>query len=123
MAAPANESEEHEMDERRILTEEEAFRLLTHLFATAELHTTEGGYYSDKRIVEGCLPLVDPMIQNGGPDSSDWLEAFKSDTQEALANWTRDQDAYRDFLQRAVGRIVKRRQERSVPTGFLAHLE
>jgi hypothetical protein len=86
-------------------------------------YTTEGGYYSDKRIVERCLPLVDPMIQNGGPYSSDWREAFKSDTHEALANWTRDQDAYRDFLQRAVGRIVKRRQERSVPTGFLAHTE
>jgi hypothetical protein len=36
MATPAKESEEHEMDKRRIWTEVEAFGLLTHLFATAE---------------------------------------------------------------------------------------
>lgn len=99
------------MSERRTLTEREAFELLAHFVSTAELHATEGGFYTDKRILEGCLPLLDAMIRDD--DDSDWLEEFRSDVDEATTARSANMSAYVEFLHSASGRIIqemKRRQ-------------
>lgn len=93
--------------ERRVLTEDEAFRLLAHFISTAELHTIEPPHYAGRRMVEGTLPLLDAMIRDGDADSRAWLENFKADLQSAMAARRRDEDAYERFLHAAPGRIAK----------------
>lgn len=105
------------MSERRVLTEDEAFRLLAHLVATADLHTIEPPTYADRRILEGVLPLIDAMIRDADPDKRAWLETFKADLQHALATRRRDQQAYEAFLHEAPGRIARKIREQGVGSG------
>ena len=107
------------MTEQRVLTEDEAFRLLAHLIATAELHTIEPPHYAGRRIVEGTLPLIDAMIRDGDQDSSEWLRAFKGQLEAALAARRSDADAFEAFLHAAPGEITRevKRRRRSVEGG------
>lgn len=101
------------MSERRILTDDEAFGLLAHFCATAELHTIEAPHYADRRILEGLLPLLDAMQRDGDPEGAAWLAAFKDDIQQALDVRRKDRPAYEAVLHELPGRIVtemKRRQ-------------
>jgi hypothetical protein len=113
MLAPSNAAHsrkvplELRMNQRRILTEDEALKLLARFFAIAELHTGGDSYYTDRRVIEGALPLLDGIIRDGDPADRTWLEAFKADIQQALTARGRDQRAYTDFLEHAPGRIAK----------------
>ena len=101
-----------DQNERRILTEDEAYRLLAHFISTAELHTIEPPHYAGRRMVEGTVPLLDALIRDGDPAGRAWLETFKADLQRAMAARRRDEDAYERFLHAAPGRIaqeIKRR--------------
>jgi hypothetical protein len=99
------------MSERRILTEDEAYRLLAHLVSTADLHTIEPPHYADRRILEGTIPLIDAMLRDADADTRVWLESFKTDLQHALATRRRDQSAYEGFLHAAPGRIARRMRD------------
>lgn len=103
----------NDMTEPRVLTEDEAFRLLAHLIATAELHTIEPPHYAGRRIVEGTLPLIDALIRDGDEESRQWVEQFKQEMEAALAARRSDADAFETFLHEAPGEIlreIKRRQ-------------
>lgn len=107
------------MTEPRVLTEDEAFRLLAHLIATAELHMIEPPHYAGRRIVEGTLPLLDAMIRDGDAQSRAWLQRFKQQIDDALAARRADGAAFEAFLDEAPGEItreIKRRRGRSVTT-------
>lgn len=103
------------MSEQRVLTEDEAFRLLAHLLATAELHTIEPPHYAGRRIVEGTLPLLDAMIRDGDAASRDWLQRFRQQLNEAIEARRGNAGAFDAFLSEAPGEItreIKRRRER-----------
>ena len=103
------------MTEPRVLTEDDAFRLLAHLLATAELHTIEPPHYAGRRIVEGTLPLIDAMIRPGDEQSRAWLQRFRQQLDAALAAGRADGDAFEAFLHEAPGEItreLKRRRAR-----------
>lgn len=95
------------MTERRVLTEDEAFRLLAHLIATAELHTVEPPHYAGRRMVEGTLPLIDAMIRDGDELSRSWLERFREELDRALAMRSADVAAFEAFLGEAPGEIAR----------------
>jgi hypothetical protein len=97
-----------DVDERRILTEDEAFRLLAHLIATAELHTIEPPHYAGRRMVEGALPLVDALMRDARNDEAGqaWLRDFRQRTDAALAARRDDPDAFRRFLSAAPGELI-----------------
>ena len=101
------------VEERRILTEDEAYRLLAHYISTAELHTIEPPHYAGRRMVEGTIPLLDAMIRDGDEEGRDWLEQFKTDLESAMASRRRDEDAYERFLHAAPGRIAREIKRRS----------
>ena len=105
------------MDERRVLTEDEAFRLLAHYISTAELHTIEPPHYAGRRMVEGTIPLLEAMIRDGDDAGRAWLETFKADLQTAMAARRRDEAAYERFLHEAPGRIAREIKRRSGETG------
>lgn len=103
----------------RVLTEDEAFRLLAHLIATAELHTIEPPHYAGRRMVEGTLPLLDAMIRDGDEQSRAWLQRFKQQIEDALAARRANADAFESFLGEAPGEIlreIKRRRASSTTT-------
>lgn len=107
------------MTDQRVLTEDEAFRLLAHLLATAELHTIEPPHYAGRRIVEGTLPLLDAMIRDGDARSRTWLQGFKQQLDDALAARRNDAAAFESVLHEAPGEItreIKRRRARSMAT-------
>jgi hypothetical protein len=104
------------MAERRVLTEDEAFRLLAHLLATAELHTIEPPHYAGRRIAEGTLPLVDALIRDGDEQSRAWLRHFRQQLDDALAARRTDAGAFEAFLHAVPGEItreIKRRRARA----------
>jgi hypothetical protein len=95
------------MAEPRVLTEEEAFRLLAHLIATAELHTIEPPHYAGRRIVEGTLPLIDAMMRDGDSQSQAWLQDFRLRLEAALTARRSDATAFETFLHAAPGEIIR----------------
>lgn len=95
------------MTEPRVLTEDEAFRLLAHLVATAELHTIEPPHYAGRRIVEGLLPLIDAMIRDGDDASRAWLRDLRQRADAALAARRDDPGAFEEFLHETPGEIVR----------------
>ena len=103
------------MDEPRVLTEDEAFRLLAHFIATAELHTIEPPHYAGRRMVEGTLPLLEAMIRDGDATSRDWLRQFQDELEEALGARRDDPAAFERFVQRAPGEIVRELKRRRAP--------
>lgn len=103
------------MAEQRVLTEDEAFRLLAHMMATAELHTIEPPSYIHRRVVEGLLPLIDALIRDGDEASRAWLRGFRREIEAALAARRADPAGFDAFLQYAPGEItreLKRRRAR-----------
>ena len=107
------------MTEQRVLTEDEAFRLLAHLLATAELHTIEPPHYAGRRIAEGTLPLLGAMVRDGDAGSREWLQRFRQQLDDALAARRSDAGAFDAFLSEAPGEIareIKRRRGRGVGT-------
>lgn len=94
-------------DEPRVLTEDEAFRLLAHFTATAELHTIEPPHYAGRRILEGLLPLIDAMVRDGDERSRSWLLQFRQGITDALAVRRSDAAAFDAFLSAAPGEIVR----------------
>lgn len=95
----------------RVLTEDEAFRLLAHVIATAELHTIEPPHYAAVRMVEGTLPLLDAMIRDGDAQSRPWLLDFKQQLQDALAA-RRSGDTFETFLHAAPGELTRELKRR-----------
>ncbi len=95
------------MADQRILTEDEAFRLLAHLVATAELHTIEPPHYAGHRMVEGALSLIDAMIRDGDEQSRAWLQGFRHEMEKALAARRSDVNEFEAFLHEGPAEIVR----------------
>ncbi len=98
---------ERRVTEQRILTEDEAFRLLAHLVATAELHTIEPPHYAGHRMVEGALPLIDAMIRDGDEQSRTWLQSFRHEMEKALAARRSDVNEFEAFLHEGPAEIIQ----------------
>lgn len=103
------------MNQSRVLTEDEAFRLLAHFIATAELHTIEPPHYAGHRMVEGTLPLIDAMIRDGDERSRAWLQRFRQELDDALAARRTDRDAFEAFVRAAPGEITREIKRRRAP--------
>jgi hypothetical protein len=117
LRARAGEMSVMDVDERRVLTEDEAFRLLAHLVATAELHTIEPPHYAGRRILEGLLPLLDALIRDGDERSRAWLEQFRQEMNHALEARRADAGAFEAFLGEAPGEIVREIKRRRASAG------
>jgi hypothetical protein len=105
------------MSERTVVNEEEAFELLAHLVASAELCIREPYYYGTFRLIDAASKLMGFMLQNGGDGDRAWLESFKQDvdTKKEWMMW--DREGYFEFLRSATGSVageLKRRAASSV---------
>lgn len=99
------------MSERRVLTEDDAYALLAHLLASAELHTIEPASYADRRFVEGAKMLIDAMAESSG--NQGWPAEFRDRIDAALAARRSDPDAYLEFVRTATGDVGRQLRQRA----------
>lgn len=99
------------MDERRVLSEEDAYALLAHLLASAELHTIEPASYADRRFVEGARMLADAMAEASG--NQGWPAEMRDRIDGALAARRSDPDAYLKFVRTATGDVGRQLRQRA----------
>jgi hypothetical protein len=94
------------MDSRTAVTEEDAFELLAHLVASAELCVTEPYYYGTFRLIDAASRLAGYMLEQDASGSRTWLEEFKRevDTKKEWMMW--DQQGYFDFLREASNTVA-----------------
>ena len=99
------------MNERRVLSEDDAYALLAHLLAAAELHTIEPASYADRRFVEGAKMLIDALAEASG--NQGWPAEFRDRIDGALAARRSNPDAYLQFVQTATGDVGRQLRERA----------
>jgi len=105
------------MSAETAVTEDEAFELLAHLVASAELCIREPYYYGTFRLIDAASKLMGFMLSNGADTEHEWLAAFKEevDTKKEWMMW--DREGYFAFLQGATGSVageLKRRAAASI---------
>jgi hypothetical protein len=103
------------MSQGSVVSEDEAYELLAHLVASAELCIHEPYYYGTFRLIDAASKLMGFMLQHGSDGA--WLESFKQDvdTKKEWMMW--DREGYFDFLRSATGSVageLKRRANGSV---------
>ena len=101
------------MGKRMVLSEDEAYELLAHLVASAEICTFEPYYYGTFRLIDAASRLMDSMLKNGSNGSRHWLEDFKQEVDEKKVWMMWDREGYFEFLREATGKVaaeLKRRK-------------
>ncbi|HUY99521.1 MAG TPA: DUF6092 family protein [Thermomicrobiaceae bacterium] len=88
------------------VSEEQAFELLAHLVASAELCITEPYYYGTFRLIDAASKLAGFLLAGPGDGSREWLEHFKTEV-DAKKEWMMwDREGYFDFLRAASGDVA-----------------
>lgn len=94
------------MSERLVVSEEEAYELLAHLVASAELCIREPYYYGTFRLIDAASKLMGFMLQHDVDGSRAWLESFKGEI-DAKKEWMMwDREGYFAFLEGATGTVA-----------------
>jgi hypothetical protein len=101
------------MDTRNVLAEDDAYQLLAHLVASAELCITEPYYYGTFRLIDAASRLAGYMLENEGAGSQAWLEAFKREVDEKKEWMMWDRQGYFEFLRGASGSVAQELRHRA----------
>jgi Family of unknown function (DUF6092) len=84
-----------------VLTEEQAFDILSFLVSSAEICLVEPTYYGTFRLVDAASRMMGHMLAHDPERSGEFLRRFKEevDTKKVWMMW--DREAYYDFLREA----------------------
>jgi hypothetical protein len=94
------------MSERTVVNEEQAYELLAHLVASAELCIKEPYYYGTFRLIDAASKLMGFMLENQPDGDRSWLESFKQEV-DAKKEWMMwDREGYFEFLRGATGSVA-----------------
>jgi Family of unknown function (DUF6092) len=103
------------VSEIRVLTEEQAYELLAHLTASADICRFEPGFYGTFRLLDAASRLCGAVLANGMDDP--WLVQFHQEV-EAKKNWMMwDRGAYLDFLPEAARSVARELVRRAAAAG------
>jgi hypothetical protein len=97
------------MAEQMVVSEAEAYELLAHLVASAELCISEPYYYGTFRLIDAASRLMGYMLGHGGDvgdDGEAWLLRFKREVDEKKEWMMWDREGYFEFLRGATGSIA-----------------
>lgn len=99
-----------------VLTEDEAFEMISFLVSAAEICLHEPVYYGTFRLVDAASRMIGFMLEKQGLESEEFLRAFKTDldTRKTWMMW--DREAYFDFL-RSIPADVATEVERRAAAG------
>ena len=96
-----------------VVSEDEAYELLAHLLASAEICTFEPTYYGPFRLLDAASRLMDSMLRHSASNDTSWLEDFKREVDQKKGWMMWDRPGYFQFLNEVTGIIaaeLKRRQ-------------
>lgn len=100
------------MAERLVVGEDEAYELLAHLVASAELCLTEPYYYGTFRLIDAASRLMGYMLAHGGDGA--WLADFKREVDEKKEWMMWDREGYFAFLREATGGVAGELKRRAL---------
>jgi hypothetical protein len=100
------------MAEKMVVSEDEAYELLAHLVASAEICTFEPHYYGTFRLIDAASRLMDCMLRHGSNGSRAWLEAFKQEVDQKKVWMMWDREGYFQFLREATGKVAEALKQR-----------
>lgn len=103
-----------------VITEDDAYELLTFLVASAELTAVEPGYYSTFRLLDGALRLMEAMLRSPQGAQDAWLAGFhrRLDTETASASpslWSTERESYLAVLRSACPEAASEMKRRAAP--------
>lgn len=104
------------MSEKMVVSEDEAYEMLSHLVASADICTFEPHYYGTFRLLDAASRLMEAMLRHGAGESEPWLGDFKAEVDEKKIYMMTDRERYFAFLQEAtrkLARELKGRQSRA----------
>lgn len=111
------------MNDRMVVTEDQAYELLAHLVASAELCIREPYYYGTFRLIDAASKLMGFMLANGADNDRDWLAAFRREVDEKKEWMMWDREGYFAFLEGATGTVAAALKQSSGTAGVATHPE
>jgi hypothetical protein len=103
------------VNQQRVLTEEQAYELLAHLVASADICRVEPGFYGSFRLLDAASRLSGFLLAGGVRDR--WLQQFHQEVQ-AKKNWMMwDREAYLAFLPEAARSVAAEMMRRQAAAG------
>jgi hypothetical protein len=100
-----------------VVSEDEAYQLLAHLVASAELCTFEPHYYGTFRLIDAASRLLGCMVAHGSDGARAWLRNFKEEVDQKKVWMMWDREGYSQFLREAPGKVAQQLKRRD------AHVE
>jgi len=107
------------MTKRLVVNEVDAYDLLAHLVASAEICRFEPHYYGTFRLIDAASRLAESMLKASDRDDK-WLREFKREIDQKKVWMMWDREGYYQFLSEVpanVAREMKRRAEEATSQG------
>jgi hypothetical protein len=97
-----------------VVSEDEAWELLAHLFASAELCTFEPIYYGPFRLIDAASRLMGFMLSHDKSADTAWLEEFRDEVNQKKHWMMYDRPGYFQFLNEVTGKLATELKRRAV---------
>jgi hypothetical protein len=95
-----------------VVSEDEAYELLAHLLASAEICTFEPTYYGPFRLLDAASRLMEAMLRHSTSSDTAWLEDFKREVDQKKHWMMWDRPGYFQFLNEVGGDIAEQLERR-----------
>lgn len=102
------------MADRKVVSEDQAYELLAHLVASAELCITEPYYYGTFRLIDAASRLMGYMLEHDSDGGREWLQRFKQEVDEKKEWMMWDRQGYFAFLRGACGTVASELKRRAL---------
>jgi Family of unknown function (DUF6092) len=93
-------------DSELVVSEDEAYELLAHLLASAEICTFEPTYYGPFRLLDAASRLMESMLKHSTSGDTSWLENFKREVDQKKGWMMWDRPGYFQFLNEVAGEVA-----------------
>lgn len=104
------------MGSQMVVNEDEAYELLAHLLASAEICTFEPCYYGPFRLLDAASRLMEYMLRHDTVGDTD-LQDFKREIDQKKGWMMWDRPGYFQFLGEVAGKIASELKRRESPDG------
>jgi hypothetical protein len=99
------------MTQRLVVSEGDAYDLLAHLVASAEICTFEPHYYGTFRLIDAASRLAEAMLK--ASDNEDpWLRDFKNEIDQKKVWMMWDREGYYQFLSEVPAKLAQEMKRR-----------
>jgi hypothetical protein len=101
------------VSERMVVSEEDLYRLLSFLTASAHLCVDEPRLYGTFRLIDAASRLIGFALEGGQLGDDQFLREFKQDVDKRKLLLMTNEQAYSQFLEDATRRIAREMKRRA----------